>query len=55
MPELTFDGPINLASKTWNLPTMLLLEIKNLKMDFGTGTDTLRAMDGVSLKIDARK
>ncbi len=32
---------------------MLLLEIKNLKMDFGTGADALRAVDGVSLTIGA--
>ena len=30
---------------------MNLLEIKNLKMDFGTGADALRAVDGVSLTI----
>jgi ABC-type antimicrobial peptide transport system ATPase subunit len=28
---------------------MPLLEIKNLKMDFGAGADALRAVDGVSL------
>jgi peptide/nickel transport system ATP-binding protein/oligopeptide transport system ATP-binding protein len=50
---LTFDDPINLASKAWDLPTMQLLEIKNLKMDFGTGADALRAVDGVSLTIGA--
>src|ERR1700690_3607153 len=32
---------------------MILLEIKNLKMDFGTGADALRAVDGVSLAIGA--
>ena len=32
---------------------MQLLEIKNLKMDFGTGADALRAVDGVSLTIGA--
>jgi peptide/nickel transport system ATP-binding protein/oligopeptide transport system ATP-binding protein len=32
---------------------MPLLEIKNLKMDFGTGADALRAVDGVSLTIGA--
>jgi peptide/nickel transport system ATP-binding protein/oligopeptide transport system ATP-binding protein len=32
---------------------MNLLEIKNLKMDFGTGADALRAVDGVSLTIGA--
>jgi peptide/nickel transport system ATP-binding protein/oligopeptide transport system ATP-binding protein len=32
---------------------MPLLEIKNLKMDFGSGTDALRAVDGVSLTIGA--
>ena len=32
---------------------MNLLEIKNLKMDFGAGTDALRAVDGVSLAIGA--
>ena len=32
---------------------MNLLEIKNLKMDFGTGADALRAVDGVSLIIGA--
>ena len=32
---------------------MPLLEIKNLKMDFGTGADALRAVDGVSLAIGA--
>jgi peptide/nickel transport system ATP-binding protein/oligopeptide transport system ATP-binding protein len=32
---------------------MPLLEIKNLKMDFGTGPDALRAVDGVSLTIGA--
>ncbi|MGA3163732.1 MAG: hypothetical protein ABSD77_05975 [Verrucomicrobiota bacterium] len=53
--ELTLDGLVNLASKAWHLSVMLLLEIKNLKMDFGTGTNTLRAVDGVSLTIDARK
>ena len=30
---------------------MNLLEIKNLKMDFGSGADALRAVDGVSLTI----
>jgi peptide/nickel transport system ATP-binding protein/oligopeptide transport system ATP-binding protein len=30
---------------------MQLLEIKNLKMDFGLGADALRAVDGVSLTI----
>ena len=30
---------------------MNLLEIKNLKMDFGSGADALRAVDGVSLAI----
>ena len=30
---------------------MSLLEIKNLKMDFGVGADALRAVDGVSLTI----
>jgi peptide/nickel transport system ATP-binding protein len=30
-----------------------LLEIKNLKMDFGAGADALRAVDGVSLTIGA--
>jgi peptide/nickel transport system ATP-binding protein/oligopeptide transport system ATP-binding protein len=30
---------------------MNLLEIKNLKMDFGAGADALRAVDGVSLTI----
>jgi peptide/nickel transport system ATP-binding protein/oligopeptide transport system ATP-binding protein len=30
---------------------MNLLEIKNLKMDFGAGADALRAVDGVSLNI----
>ena len=32
---------------------MNLFEIKNLKMDFGTGADALRAVDGVSLTIGA--
>ncbi len=32
---------------------MNLLEIKNLKMDFGLGADALRAVDGVSLTIGA--
>ena len=32
---------------------MNLLEIKNLKMDFGAGVDALRAVDGVSLMIGA--
>jgi oligopeptide/dipeptide ABC transporter ATP-binding protein len=32
---------------------MPLLEIKNLKMDFGAGVDALRAVDGVSLTIGA--
>jgi oligopeptide/dipeptide ABC transporter ATP-binding protein len=32
---------------------MLLLEIKNLKMDFGAGADALRAVDDVSLVIGA--
>jgi len=32
---------------------MNLLEIKNLKMDFGIGADALRAVDGVSLIIGA--
>jgi peptide/nickel transport system ATP-binding protein len=32
---------------------MNLLEIKNLKMDFGAGTEALRAVDGVSLTIGA--
>ena len=32
---------------------MQLLEIKNLKMDFGTGVDALCAIDGVSLTISA--
>ena len=32
---------------------MPLLEIRNLKMDFGTGADALRAVDGVSLTIGA--
>ncbi|HXI69718.1 MAG TPA: ABC transporter ATP-binding protein [Verrucomicrobiae bacterium] len=32
---------------------MALLEIKNLKMDFGKGADALRAVDGVSLTIGA--
>ena len=32
---------------------MQLLEIKNLKMDFGLGADALRAVDGVSLTIGA--
>jgi oligopeptide/dipeptide ABC transporter ATP-binding protein len=32
---------------------MPLLEIRNLKMDFGTGADALRAVDGVSLTIKA--
>ncbi len=32
---------------------MALLEIKNLKMDFGTGAEALRAVDGVSLTIGA--
>jgi peptide/nickel transport system ATP-binding protein/oligopeptide transport system ATP-binding protein len=32
---------------------MNLLEIKNLKMDFGTGADALRAVDDVSLTIGA--
>ena len=32
---------------------MNLLEIKNLKMDFGKGTEALRAIDGVSLAIGA--
>ena len=32
---------------------MPLLEIKNLKMDFGTGADALRAVDDVSLTIGA--
>jgi peptide/nickel transport system ATP-binding protein/oligopeptide transport system ATP-binding protein len=31
---------------------MNLLEIKNLKMDFGAGADALRAVDGVSLSIN---
>ena len=32
---------------------MNLLEIKNLQLDFGTGADALRAVDGVSLNIGA--
>jgi peptide/nickel transport system ATP-binding protein/oligopeptide transport system ATP-binding protein len=32
---------------------MNLLEIKNLKMDFGKNADALRAVDGVSFTIDA--
>ena len=32
---------------------MPLLEIKNMKMDFGRGADALRAVDGVSLTIGA--
>jgi peptide/nickel transport system ATP-binding protein/oligopeptide transport system ATP-binding protein len=32
---------------------MNLLEIKNLKLDFGTGAEALRAVDGVSLTIDS--
>jgi oligopeptide/dipeptide ABC transporter ATP-binding protein len=32
---------------------MNLLEIRNLKMDFGIGADALRAVDGVSLTIGA--
>jgi ABC-type dipeptide/oligopeptide/nickel transport system ATPase component len=32
---------------------MQLLEIKNLKMDFGRGAEALRAVDGVSLTIGA--
>ncbi len=32
---------------------MALLEIKNLKMDFGSGADALRAVDDVSLTIGA--
>ncbi len=32
---------------------MQLLEIKNLKLDFGAGADALRAVDGVSLTINA--
>jgi len=32
---------------------MNLLEIKNLKMDFGTGANALRAVDGVSLAVGA--
>jgi peptide/nickel transport system ATP-binding protein/oligopeptide transport system ATP-binding protein len=32
---------------------MNLLEIKNLEMDFGSGADALRAVDGVSLTIGA--
>jgi oligopeptide/dipeptide ABC transporter ATP-binding protein len=32
---------------------MALLEIKNLKMDFGKGADALRAVDGLSLAIGA--
>src|SRR6202142_3946698 len=32
---------------------MNLLEIKNLKMDFGKNADALRAVDGVSLTIGA--
>src|SRR5208282_1460964 len=32
---------------------MNLLEIKNLKMDFGTDADALRAVDGLSLTIGA--
>ncbi len=32
---------------------MTLLEIKNLKMDFGAGAEALRAVDGVSLTIGA--
>ncbi len=32
---------------------MNLLEIKNLKMDFGAGAEALRAIDGVSLNIGA--
>ncbi len=32
---------------------MALLEIKDLKMDFGRGADALRAVDGVSLTIGA--
>lgn len=31
---------------------MALLEIKNLKIDFGQGAEALRAVDGVSLSID---
>ena len=32
---------------------MNLLEIKKLKMDFGSGADALRAVDGVSFNIGA--
>src|ERR1700690_4430894 len=32
---------------------MNLLEIKHLKMDFGVGTEALRAVDGVSLAVGA--
>ena len=32
---------------------MVLLEIKNLKMDFGKNADALRAVDGVSFNIGA--
>ena len=32
---------------------MPLLEIKNLQLDFGAGADALRAVDGVSLTINA--
>ena len=32
---------------------MPLLEIKDLKLDFGSGSEALRAVDGVSLTIDA--
>jgi len=34
---------------------MALLEIKNLTLDFVSGDDSFRAVDGVSLTIDARK
>ena len=36
-----------------NTLNVLLLEIKNLQMDFGKGADALRAVDGVSLTIGA--
>src|SRR5213593_4267410 len=32
---------------------MPLLEIRNLQLEFGRGTDALRALDGVSLTLEA--
>ena len=37
----------------YKLQTVPLLEIKNLQLEFGSGAEALRAVDGVSLTLDA--